>query len=219
MLKSIIFNQHQVNHALKNKEGMFRVVVKPQPFFKENCFFFRDTGYSVGLYNLFLRKILQDNPYQIGETIFVKESFWQFGGYDSGYDCDEPKFIGSNKITFSEEEATKTQTLNKAWKKRPAQHMKQEHSRLTLRIKSVKVERLQDISEEDAIKEGFAGGCCQDFIYLHDGNYGQVKHCCKFTSAQRKFAVYWNSTHKKPEEKWEANPWVWCFNYEVINNA
>lgn len=199
MLKSIIFNQHQVNHALKNKEGMFRVVVDTKQSFVEPS------------------QPYGKLPYQVGEEIFVKESFWQFGGYDSGYDCDEPKFIGSNKITFSEEEATKTQTLNKAWKKRPAQHLKQEHSRLTIRIKGVKVERLADISNEDCWKEG-----CEEFADYQD----KIK-VCEMTKILNEcvedprphFAVYWNSTHKKPEEKWEANPWVWCFNYEVINNA
>ena len=32
------------------------------------------------------------------------------------------------------------------------------------------------------------------------------------------FKHSWNATHKKPEEKFEANPWVWCVNFEVINN-
>ena len=70
-------------------------------------------------------------------------------------------------------------------------------SRLTLRIKSVKVERLQYISEEDAIKEGvpYEGGCEVPSIT---------------------FKMIWNSTHKKQEEKWEANPWVFVYGFEVI---
>ena len=30
------------------------------------------------------------------------------------------------------------------------------------------------------------------------------------------FASLWNATHKKPEEKFEANPWVWCVTMEVV---
>lgn len=171
---------------------MFRVVVKLKKNLRTKA---RITTFSCcdGAANF---------PFEVGEEIFVKEGFWQFGGYDSGYDCDEPRFIGRNKITFSEEEANKTQTLGKVWKKRPAQYMKQEHSRLTLRIKSVKVERLQDIIPFDCVVEG-----------IWDGRNVALG----YSEAAKSYAVYWNSTHKKPEEKWEANPWVFAYEYEVVN--
>jgi len=31
-----------------------------------------------------------------------------------------------------------------------------------------------------------------------------------------KFEQVWNATHKKPEEKFEANPWVWAIDFEVV---
>jgi hypothetical protein len=82
--------------------------------------------------------------------------------------------------------------------------MKQEHSRLTLLIKEIIVERLADISEENLKLEGFK----TDYKIMNDGIY--KKDSIKF------FREDWNATHKKPEEKFEASPWVWVISFEVV---
>jgi hypothetical protein len=80
--------------------------------------------------------------------------------------------------------------------------MKQEHSRLTLQIKEIRVERLSEISEEDVKAEG-----CEPVFYPPDGGSRPLI---------QGFQDYWNTTHKKPEEKFEDNPWVWVVNFEVV---
>ena len=70
-----------------------------------------------------------------------------------------------------------------------------------LLIKEIKVERLADISDEDAIKEGVMN-------HLRIVHYNPVEY----------FRQLWNATHKKPEHKFEASPWVWVVEFEVINN-
>lgn len=76
--------------------------------------------------------------------------------------------------------------------------MKQEHSRLTLEITDIRVEKLDEISEEDCCKEGFGA------IFTRD---------CK----KPKFIEAWNATHKKPGEKFEASPGVWVVNFKLGN--
>lgn len=177
-MKSIIFNQHQVNYALNNREKMFRVVVKPYPWQVVINADFKK-GNNIPKYGHDEREIKP--KFEIGETIFVKEA------YD----------IWDDKILFKADATKQLRYLECKWKS-PV-HMKQEHSRLTLKIKSVKVERLQDISEKDAVKEKISErNIEQDF------------------SAVEYFKEEWNSTHKKPEEKWEANPWVFVYEYEVV---
>ena len=179
-MKGIIFNSAEVNTILAGNKSQIRSVIKVQP--SNDLTHFGKCPFG-----------------EIGDLVFVKESFWQFGGYDSGIDCDEPRFIGRDKITFCQEEAAKPQTLNKAWKKRPAQYMKQHQSRITLRIKDISVERLQEISEGGVRDEGF------DILKIHP-----------FESCFTQFKEHWNATHKKPEEKWEANPWIWKIEFEVV---
>jgi hypothetical protein len=123
-------------------------------------------------------------PYQVGQKIFVKEVFCKsiFGKAIYKDEEKEIRGLGGREVVVK-------------WK--PAQHMKQEHSRLTLLIKEIRVERLADISGEDAINEGF--------------NYGT-----NLELSQLRFFENWNATHKKPEEKFKANPWVWVINFEVV---
>jgi hypothetical protein len=71
------------------------------------------------------------------------------------------------------------------------QHMKQEHSRIILEIIDIKVERLAEISNADCRSEG---------------------------EDQWSFICNWNATHKKPEEKFEANPFAWVVDFKITNN-
>lgn len=192
-MKGKIFNAQEVQSILNGSKVMFREVIKPQPEFPpiEGQLRFSD------------REILQIKcPYQVGETIFVKETF-------------ALKTKGGHRFNFAPFISYEAASKDFSFMKRVSPvRMKQEHSRLTLRIKSVKVERLADISEEDCLKEGV-----ETFM-----NFGEIayidyskKHHALY-NARESFATLWNSTHKKPEEKWEANPWVFAYEYEVIKN-
>jgi len=144
-------------------------------------------------------------PFEIGETIFVKETF----DPKMEFEDELRNNLTSNNLAYKADFDKNDYYLGN-WKS-PV-HMKQEHSRLTLRITSVKVERLQDISEEDAVKEGIIA--CRVF---YKNSYASQKGSQQwFETAREAFSELWNSTHKKQEEKFGANPWVWCFNYEVI---
>jgi hypothetical protein len=90
---------------------------------------------------------------------------------------------------------------------RHSQFMLRELSRLTLKITDVRVERLQDISEEDSIAEGIKplkGGYWKN--YQPGWTEFQV-------SAKGSFCSLWNSINGN----WDDNPWVWAVTFEVIN--
>jgi hypothetical protein len=212
-MKNKIFNAQEVQAIILGDKTQFREVIKkPLKHFdhirinqdERVSAYNKTTGWYEELKNI-------KPPYKIGQKIFCKESFWQFGSYDGGYDGDEARFIGINKITFCPEEAASEQTLRRGWIKRPAQYMKQEHSRLTLQIKEIRVECLQSISEEDAIQEG---------VRPYKSGYEIGNQSALFPKTA--FFAYWNATHKKPEEKFEANPlsvsnpWVWVIDFEMV---
>lgn len=83
-------------------------------------------------------------------------------------------------------------------------------SRILLEITSVRVERLQDISEEQIQAEGIGGhefGCRQP--YDQDG----APLCdCGSISYEESFQRLWNSTGGD----WNANPWVWVVEFKRV---
>ncbi len=88
---------------------------------------------------------------------------------------------------------------------RPSIFMPRWASRLTLTITDVRVERLAEISETDAIAEGCVGlGSWKD--PLLDGEIVPAK------SARYVFARLWESLNAK-RAPWSSNPWVWVLTF------
>lgn len=220
-MKGKIFNAQEVQSILNKSKVMFREVIKPckqhpkclcikernchiSIDFKEDGLFWRPIGGEPLQPFPFVNGKLSDSvsldkysPYQVGQNIFCKEIFsTDWVNYDDtwGESC-----VGdiSYKSTW---EKDKGDFDEPDWK--PAQHMKQEHSRLTLQIKSIGVERLADITPFDCVCEG-----------VWDGRNVMLGMSGKAVEA---FKDNWNATHKKPEEKWEASPWVWKVEMEVV---
>jgi hypothetical protein len=86
---------------------------------------------------------------------------------------------------------------------RPSIHMPRWASRITLEIINVRVERLKDISEGDAEKEGCAPAFLDEF-----GNVGGVPFY------RRGFCKLWREING--HDSWEANPWVWVIEFKRI---
>lgn len=82
---------------------------------------------------------------------------------------------------------------------RPSTHMPQWACRLWLKVKSVRVERVQEITESDAICEGVQGG----------GGHPDF-----WAGA---FRDLWDSINAKRGYSWETNPWVWVVEFERYN--
>jgi hypothetical protein len=84
----------------------------------------------------------------------------------------------------------------------PSIHMPRWASRITLRITDVRVERLQDISEDDARAEG-----CEPVGWIDETDVGM-------SSYREGFTRLWNTINGVGA--WEANPWVWVIEFERV---
>lgn len=103
---------------------------------------------------------------------------------------------------------------------RPSIHMPKQACRSYLKVKSIKVERLHDISEEDAINEGISRW--YDNRHYHKGGTGAWRYKNYHTNEMdlldpiRSFQTLWESINGK--ESWKSNPWVWVVEYEETQN-
>lgn len=84
------------------------------------------------------------------------------------------------------------------WK--PSIHMPRWASRITLEITSIRVERLQVISEQDAMSEGAIGG------------HGAIPNYQYAATPVEHFKHIWESINGA--KSWEANPWVWVIEFK-----
>ena len=159
-----------------------------------------------------------NSPYgKPGDRLWVRETFVEVGPpTDKGYsliyradDGDDAKVI----------------TSVRGWT--PSIHMPRWASRITLEITDVRVERLKNISETDALAEGvFRPG-------PSDGKYGQYRCVLTASSGFESEVVYthsgmavddycrlWDSIYgKKQGESWQDNPWVWVYEFKVIQQG
>jgi hypothetical protein len=96
---------------------------------------------------------------------------------------------------------------------RPSIHMPRWASRITLELTGVRVERVQDISEADAIAEGVEPvvtmGTHRTFV-----NYapGLPAHLL----ARDSYRTLWDSLNEKRGYGWDANPWVWVLEFRRL---
>lgn len=172
------------------------------------------------------------HPYgQVGDIIWVRESFklagWNFeqglmtieykdgsmficNAYDPSDDLiwllDQVEALeNGGYIEPSPTEKDAFILTEKRQPFKPSIHMPKEAARIWLKITNVNVERLQSISEVDAMKEGV------DFEWYDQGRN------IKIEAAKQLFKKLWYSIHGR--ESWEANPWVWAIEFEVLSTT
>lgn len=113
----------------------------------------------------------------------------------------------------------KSHNLDGSLRWQPSIHMPRWASRLTLIVTDVRVERLQDISEEDAIAEGverlhsgfYPYGIATFMTTFVDGREVPAQ-CC--TNARDSYQLLWD--HINGRGAWDANPWIACYSFRVI---
>ena len=110
--------------------------------------------------------------------------------------------------------------MNAFGKWKPSIFLPRKHSRIQLEITNIQVQRIQDISETDALAEGITEvsnkSSVESLIYGHTlyKNYSRPKS--SFNQAKASFKSLWDSINKKRGFGWDENPWVWVVEFKVI---
>ena len=196
-IKPILFNTEMVRAILDGRKSCTRRLVK---FLSgENP---RWTGYikdGLMLYNGKNEPCIRKAPYQPGDILYVRETWerfecWNCEGDERGNCPKEPqKSVFDKTCGCYMYRATDEIYGDARW--RPSIHMPKEAARIWLKVTDVRVERLQDMTDDDAEAEG----------------------CFDYTSTALGFPDVWDSTIKKSDLDrygWDASPWVWVIEFE-----
>ena len=154
-------------------------------------------------------------PYgQPGDRIYVRETARSCRAYEvQGY---PPSQWGNKPIWFEADGTPPGAETAWATKATPAIHLPMFAARIWLEITGVRLELLQDISEEDAITEGieraddFFGCTCWKAYGEPEG----ADVVCP-DDPIGSFRTLWESTGGD----WNANPWVWAIDFKVLSTT
>lgn len=196
-IKPILFNTEMVQAIMDGRKSCTRRLVKPQPDEKHTfqlgfvtdstekkevgCF-----GFDINEYGGSIQ--YAKPPYQSEDILYVRETWHRYTKQvGKGEGCHLEERYGYKASIANSEDA------EEPWK--PSIHMPKEAARIWLKVTDVRVERLQDVTDDDAEAEG----------------------CFDYTSTALGFPDVWESTIKKSDLDqygWDANPWVWVIEFE-----
>lgn len=205
--RPILFSASMVRALLAGNKTQTRRLIKPQPD------------------ELLEGQIPEQLRIEIGDHLWVREEHFRFGHWEPK--GDQKTKTGKQKWHFAQDsdellfEAPDTYRKGRshkdpftpAWHSRLGRFMFRRHSRLTLCVTDVRVERLQDISEEDSIAEGIEayGGIdpsCSGYL-----NYANNTEDGYWLPAKASYAALWN--HINGDGAWESNPWIVAYSFDL----
>ncbi len=229
-MKPIPFNTEMVRAILDGRKTVTRRVVKPQ--LKTKCshggqhefiqddfiegvnftgFVCRKCGYGVcGPHFKFpVGTSWIRPPYRPGDILYVRETWGDYSECQPGgagyylYRADYPD--------GAEIDTSWDGVMYDLPRWRPSIHMPREAARIFLRVTDVRVERLQDITPEQAVKEGVIDP--ENRPYIQYERVGQLE----WYARNRLFPPLWDSTINPADRAlygWDANPWVWVIEFK-----
>lgn len=197
MDRPILFSAPMVRAILDHRKTQTRRVVKPQPFCPRSKLCLTDP--IRGIYYISAAYLNSHDypdgfarqytcPYGMpGDKLWVKETWCQYKGM----------------VYYRADDA-----LPDDWKWKPSIFMPKILSRITLEITGIRVERLQNISENDAQLEGVDGIDADGF----DLSAPAKTH---WIGSKNRYQNLWELINGK-KYPWVSNPWVWVIEFKRI---
>jgi len=207
----IIFNTAMVQAILNGSKSQTRRVIKPQPKSIDNSFDgtweWKEKDHFYDDLTL-LWTVKHNCPYSVKDRLWVREAHalspWH-GNQMVTWKCGYPSFAEPMK-----------------W--RSPMFLPKWAARIWLEITEVRVERLQEITEEDALSEGWnSDSDLFPTINREDKTRTWFKNLWDSLNAKRGQWHRWeddnNVIHKeliKADYSWESNPWVWVISFRRV---
>ncbi|HED2448900.1 TPA: hypothetical protein ACJJ1H_002204 [Enterobacter kobei] len=188
----MIFNGEMVRAILDGRKTQTRRIMKVQPVLNGGFYEVYGAGWVRSMKSVPAipgHSLASNCPLGlVGDRIWVRETFSQVPDHEEPAGCSAILYAADGNGPYGK------------WV--PSIHMPRWASRLTLEITCVRVERLRDLSEDDAKSEGItppSGGVLPGWEYRIN------------------FRDLWMSIYGA--DNWEANPWVWVIEFKVVPNV
>lgn len=209
----ILFSTPMVQAILEGRKTMTRRIVNPQPEKMNGLNTFTPIDEFLSDLKVQAKSGLKEIhtkgagngysfplcPYgKVGDVLWVRETFLKNGDFMTRGNVAYWYKASIELIPFK----------TFGWKWKPSIHMPKSAARVWLEITNIRVERLQDISEEDAIAEGINGA---------EGRMGYVDYLKNGQATFHpitSFQTLWQSING--EQSWNDNPWVWVLEFKQI---
>lgn len=192
--------QTQHREPIKNRCVLSQLDNKSGQFSFDDIFIF--CPYQVG------DKLWLQEPYQIGESDVHTKCVW-------GHYRDDKETFNDKRLTLHEFDLWRYRKF--PCRRTSGRFMYKSLARHWFEVTGVKAERVQDISEEDCLKEGIKyklncgiGGetCYDDVVGNRKGEY-------RWLNPKPPFQRLWDSYYG--EGAWDRNDWVWCYTFRKID--
>lgn len=241
----ILFSPPMVRAILEGRKTQTRRIVKlsekfaasmtPKAFSYLSC----DGGFVIDTGDGMFMDGIRCTYGETADCLWVREEHYRFGHWEM--DTEHPrtktgrqkwKFVADTDEVLYEAPAEfrkgrhHKDPATKAWHKRLARFMPKAFSRITLEVESVRVERLQDISEADSKAEGmfrsklvFSGPSGSMFEVLEEDEHGPKKYPLNpIPESAYTYRVGFLNTWTliNGGESWNSNPWVWVITFKRI---
>ena len=201
-----------------NRKTQTRRVIKPQPAFANSAWHWKNICWGVGGAQISDEFIVDHCPYgKPGGVRCMREPLTRIKGV-ACYQDDYAGYLGKPVISL-----ITGKPLKWRWKKPwlASIHMPTEAARMVRQVTGVRVERLQEISEEGAVREGVDSeggwdvpqgeGYGSGFGFL---DYAKDEFTCD--TAIGSFSSLWDSVNAKRGFGWDTNPWVWAIRFKRV---
>ena len=202
-MKGILFTESMFNAAINGTKTQTRRIVKPQP---EKISISGDGLIFWGQFKEGEFKPIKPK-YKVEEILYLQEPYC--------LDCDfiqhkySKEWVANGKMRYmyaGDKISQLSRVANgfNVWSK----NMPAEYARYFIEITGVRCERLQNISNSDCEFEGIASVLDIGWSNKYDGKAHKTR--------QEAYAALINKIHGKGT--WESNPYVWVFDFELVNN-
>lgn len=205
--RPIIFSAPMVRALLDGRKSQTRRVLKPQPPEGASCYWAHLPGYECWMYqgrpepmpgnSTYIPQGRLRVPYAPGDRLWVKEAWRVRHTHNAISGANMPAAARHPIWWEADRDGAEYGKRTDFGRYRHARFMPRWASRLTLTVTDVRVQRLQEISEADAVAEGVGGT-----NWNGDG-----------PRYRPSFYTLWNGLHGP--EAWDANPWVAAATFTV----